>query len=138
MSSSNPLDRDNDVAIGLTLPLRKGPGGYFERSYQTIDQVKSNIINLLKTRRGERVMQPELGSGLWELVFEQNTDELEIAIREEITETLAFWLPYIQVVEFIIDRDIPNIDSYTVEIQLTFSINNDPDRLETVTFTLEA
>lgn len=136
-TSSNPLDRDGNVAIGVTLPLRKGTNGYFEQSFQSIDQLKSNIINLLKTRRGERVMQPELGSGLWALLFEHNTDELEVAIEDEIIATMEKWLPHVNIVEFIIDRDTTSIDSYKVEIQLSFTLNNDPNSLETVTFNME-
>lgn len=134
MVTANPLDRDSNVAIGITLPLQKGSTGYFEQSFQTIDQVKSNIKNLLLTRRGERIMQPELGSGLWALIFEQNTTELEIAIEDEIVATMERWLPYINIVDFIINR---RPDSYTVEVQLSFTINNDPESLETVTFKLE-
>ena len=54
----------NNFAIGLTLPLQKGNTGYFAQSFVTSEQVRSNIINLLKTKRGERLFQPEFGSGL--------------------------------------------------------------------------
>ena len=66
-----PIDQDKDVAIGLTLPLRGGNNGYFEQSYTTMEQVKSNLINLLLTIPGERYMQPTFGSNLYSHLFEQ-------------------------------------------------------------------
>jgi hypothetical protein len=58
-------------AIGITLPLTFGENT-FEQSFQTKDQIKSNIKNLLLTKRGERILQPQFGSGLQSLLFEQN------------------------------------------------------------------
>ena len=54
----------SDYAIGITLPLTFGQNT-FEQSFLTKDQVKSNIKNLLLTKRGERIIQPEFGSGPW-------------------------------------------------------------------------
>mgnify|MGYP000338746661 FL=1 len=33
---------EQDKSVGVTLPLRKGNNGYFEVSYTTKDQIKSN------------------------------------------------------------------------------------------------
>ena len=135
--SSNPLDRDPNIAIGITLPLRKGKGGYFEQSYQTIDQVKSNIKNLFLTKQGERLMQPEFGCELWKLIFEQNDEELENVIDDTIRETLAFWMPFVTIEQIVIKRDSLDIDMYRVETEIQFTIENDPTTLQTVTFIIE-
>ena len=71
---SSPIDQDKDVAVGITLPLRLGNSGYFEQSYTTLEQVKSNVINLLLTIPGERYMQPTFGSNLYSHLFEQFDD----------------------------------------------------------------
>ena len=39
------LSENAHVAIGITLPFRRGNNGFFAQSYQTIEQVKSNINN---------------------------------------------------------------------------------------------
>ena len=54
------LPEKDRVAIGITLPIQRGNGGFFAQSYQTSEQVKSNIKNLILTRKGERIMQPDL------------------------------------------------------------------------------
>jgi phage baseplate assembly protein W len=80
------LEQFNDVAIGITLPLQI-TNTAFNQSFQTIDQVRTNIKSLLLTKRGERVMQPFLGSGLTELLFEQNDEELESRIENTIVQS---------------------------------------------------
>ena len=65
-----------NFAMGFTLPLTFGENT-FEQAFLTKDQVKSNIKNLLLTKKGERIIQPEFGSGLQSLLFEQNVDDLE-------------------------------------------------------------
>jgi len=44
-------------------------------------------------------MQPEFGSGLQELLFDFNDDELAGKIEEtgEIRSSLAFWMPYVAI-----------------------------------------
>ena len=65
----------NDFAVGISLPIQIGNTA-FNQNFTNVDEVKTNILSLLLTKRGERVMQPELGSGLQELLFEQNDGEL--------------------------------------------------------------
>ena len=137
VNSSNPLDRDTNIAIGVTLPIRRGNGGYFEQSFQTIDQVKSNIKNLFMTRPGERLMQPTFGCDLWRLVFEQNDDEIETLIDDIVKATLRFWMPFVNIEAVVIKRDSEKIDMYRIETEISFTIANDPSTLQTVTFVIE-
>lgn len=125
----------NDYAIGLSLPIQI-TNVAFNQNFQTIDQVKTNIINLLSTKQGERLMQPEFGSGLYALLFEQMSDDIEERIETVIEETVAKWLPYVNIEEIVIDVSNTNRDRNTIEISLTFSVGQNP-QLNEVTFTIE-
>jgi phage baseplate assembly protein W len=124
----------NDYAIGITLPLQIGNTA-FNQSFKTIDQVKTNIKNLLLTKRKERVMQPDLGSGLQELLFDFNDDFLGDKIEEVITNSMEKWLPYVTIEEIDVRQTNELKDTNNVEISLTFSISNNVG-METVTFTV--
>lgn len=129
------LEQFNDTAIGITLPLQI-TNTAFNQSFQTIDQVRTNIKSLLLTKRKERVMQPLLGSGLNELVFEQNDEDLESRIEETISEALETWLPYVIVDTIIIEQSNELKDRNRVEVSIKFRINGNPT-LETVTFNVD-
>ena len=70
-------DLDPDIYIGIKLPMEMGVDGTFKRTKTALEQTKYNIINLLKTMKGERLGQPEFGSTLHEVLFEQMDDEIE-------------------------------------------------------------
>ena len=126
------LEQFNDTAIGITLPLQI-TNTAFNQSFQTIDQVRTNIKSLLLTKRKERVMQPLLGSGLNEILFEQNDGDLESRIEDTIVQSLQTWLPYVVVDNIIIQQTDELKDRNRVEVSITFRINGNPT-LETVTF----
>lgn len=74
------MNSNEITAIGLSLPLKLGKRGYFETNLATVDQVKSNIINILKTKPGERRFNNVFGSSLYSLLFEQMETEVNKSI----------------------------------------------------------
>jgi phage baseplate assembly protein W len=121
-----------DYAIGITLPIQIGNTA-FNQSFKTADQAKSNIKNLLLTKKYERLMQPEFGSGLQELLFEINDDQLADKIENTIVDTMAMWLPYITVDNIDIRQSDELKNSNTVEVSISFRVG-DTANLESVTF----
>jgi phage baseplate assembly protein W len=124
----------SDYAIGLSLPLQIGKTA-FNQTYNTVDQVKTNIKSLLLTKRQERVMQPFLGSGLHEVLFEMNDEQLVTKIEDTITEAVSFWLPFVNISEIVVTADNNMKDNNTVEVSIDFTIGNDA-QLNQVTFAI--
>jgi phage baseplate assembly protein W len=124
----------NDFAIGIVLPIQIGDVA-FNQSFKTFEQVRTNIKSLLLTKRRERVMQPLLGSGLHEIVFDFNDDELANNIEEIITTSLEKWLPYVSIENIDIEQSNELKDTNRVNISLTFRIGDSVD-LNEVTFTV--
>ena len=71
MASSLETDLNPNTYVGLSFPLRAGNNQDFAMTKNSLQQSRHNIKNLLLTYVGERVAQPEFGSKLRELVFEQ-------------------------------------------------------------------
>ena len=124
-----------NYAIGITLPLTFGKNT-FEQSFLTKDQVKSNIKNLLLTKRGERILQPEFGSGIQSLLFEPNVDDLEGRIEDTINESLEQWLPYVTAEEIDIESTDELRDNNKLNVSIKFRIGENVN-LETLTFTVQ-
>lgn len=129
------LPEKDRVAIGITLPIQRGNGGYFAQSYQTSEQVKSNIKNLILTRKGERLMHPTFGTDLYNTLFSQNTDNLETEIERSIDRAIQEWMPYVSVNEILVDQSNTNRDSYFFTVTLKFRVAGQQN-LETVTFNI--
>ena len=61
--------------------------------------VRDMIEQLLFTMPGERVMRPDFGSGLAQLVFQPNSQELATAVQFLVQGNLQQWLGEIVVIE---------------------------------------
>lgn len=126
----------NNFAYGITLPVKRGNTGYFEQAFSSFEQAKSNLKNLLLTRKGERIMQPNFGSGLHELLFEQADEQLEQRLEEEITNTVNFWLPYVSISEIEVNMTDEMKDRNHVDMKVVFTVGNTFEPQE-LTFTVE-
>lgn len=118
-----------NIPIGITFPLRDGSVGYFEQSTDSYTAYRMNITNLLRTKQGERRMNPTFGSRLWNAVFEQNDEfiakKVESIIREDVTQ----WIPGITVKSVDVkylndDQSVDLRDIYKLYIVVTFVINS--------------
>jgi len=47
--------------------------------------IKQDIINQFNTRKGERVMNPEFGSLIWDIIMEPMTLEIQDVLENDIT-----------------------------------------------------
>jgi len=117
----NPLDLQKNIAIGLSLPFGLcGGDKLFNQTYSTKDQIKSNLINLLLTNKGERILNPEFGSDLKRILFEQITPSTEDNIRNTINTAINIYVPEVTTDEIIINN---NPDSNTIGITVNYILN---------------
>jgi phage baseplate assembly protein W len=108
---------------GITLPITHGPQGYFNQSYSIIDQVKSNLNLLLRTKKGERRMNPEFGSGLWNVLFENYTDDISALIENTIRKDITRWMSYVNVNDVQVStNDSEFKDKYTIGVKVLFTV----------------
>ena len=136
MASSREMDENSDVYIGLALPLAPSERiPFFNSTKTTLEQSKFNMKNLLLTMKGERVSQPEFGSNLRTILFEQYDDSLEDRIKDEIQEAVSRWLPYINVSKVDISQD--SLTPNKIYVSITYALNYNPEEMETteVSFT---
>ena len=108
-----------DYAVGLALPIQIN-GVAFKQNYTEIEQLKSNIKNLLLTKRGERVMNPLFGAGVETVLFEPITEEFEDKIQTIITNSVERYIPNVDIEEINVDMSNENKDKNLVNISLKF------------------
>jgi phage baseplate assembly protein W len=125
----------NDFAYGITLPVQRGNGGYFNQAFSSFEQAKSNLKNLLLTNKGERIMQPNFGTGLQALLFEQLDAEFESKLEETITKNVNYWLPYINIQQIDIEMTDEMKDRNIANMSIQFTVGNQINT-EEITFTI--
>lgn len=122
--------------IGITLPIRLGTlSGMFASSITMVEQARSNIKNLILTKKRERLSQPEFGCDLWSLLFEPMDGSIEERARLAIVEAVDRWLPYLEVREVTVT---PTPDTNSIQVRCTYAFRNNPRVGDVVDITIGA
>jgi len=90
----NPIDLIPDKAVGIKLPFQ-GKRGLFDLSYTTEEQAISNLKNLVLTRKGERLMHPNFGTSIYDVLFENMSEDFFIDVEDSLRADIEFWMPYL-------------------------------------------
>jgi phage baseplate assembly protein W len=125
----------DNFAYGITSPT-KGGNSMFQQTFDSFEAAKANLRNLLLTKKGERVMQPEFGTGLHSLLFEPMDSEFEVNIQRVITDSVRFWLPYITIDTIEVDMSSEMKDRHTANMKISFRVGSSLD-LNEITFTVQ-
>jgi phage baseplate assembly protein W len=129
--SALETDLNPNTYIGLSFPLRRDKFNDFAMTKNSLQQARHNLKNLLLTYPGERVGQPEFGSKLRELCFEQIDDNLPERIEEEVRKAISIWLPYINVTE--VQTLNEEGDDNKIFVRVTYSTTLSPQTREQIT-----
>jgi len=130
MSSARETDLDPKTYIGLSFPLRRDKFNDFAMTKNSLEQAEHNLKNLLLTYPGERVGQPEFGSRLRELCFEQIDDELPERIEEEVRRAVSVWLPYINIID--VATLTEEGDKNKIFVRMKYSTSLNPQTIEQI------
>jgi phage baseplate assembly protein W len=119
--------RDLDLNFAIH-PITKDVNIY-KAEYAVINSVK----NLILTNHFEKPFQPEVGSNIRRLLFENVDSIMAAQIEREIEETITNFEPRVQI-SSVIAIHAPEENGY--KIRLEFFVINNPDPI-TINFFLE-
>ncbi|WP_372728645.1 GPW/gp25 family protein [Nocardioides sp.] len=112
------------VGRGFGWPLGVDHTGSMRLSEGVADLDRSLEI-VLMTAPGERLMRPQFGCRIWELMFEPVTANLLGQIAEAVRDALAQWEPRIEVIDVRPVPDATNASLIHVEIDYRVRATND-------------
>ncbi len=120
---------NNDfLGKGIKFPFQFNVIGGTETSVavsEKYDHVNESIQQILDTSPGERVMLPEFGSRLRELIFEPNNAVLKALARVYVTDAIKRWEKRVTVKEVYIDDSPENLDKGMLNIHIVYTIISD-------------
>lgn len=121
--------RADFLGVGWPSPVQLEANGQIQMAkYEQC--VSQSVWMILSTARGERIMRPDFGCGIHDLVFATNSPGTIGLITTEVTQALIAWEPRIDVlnVQVVSDPKEPNC----LLIQLNYRVRNTNNRFNLV------
>lgn len=110
--------------INIQYPFKNSEKGQFIMLTETDkDAIKSDLMHLILTAKGERFYKPDFGTNLLRFIFEPNDGYTEAGIIEEISSVVTKYLPNLKVTSVSIETD-PN-NEYTAVVSINYNITED-------------
>lgn len=100
--------------LGCQYPLVKTPRGLMAQK-SGVNQIKADMLQLLLTNPGERVMMPNFGTPLRELIFEPNDPTLEIKARQMIADSITMWEPRVVITQIQVTSNFDRNDLHPLD-----------------------
>lgn len=101
---------------GFRLPLAPGPLGALELVCEE-ECVEQSVRVILGTAKGERLMRPDFGCGIHDLVFAPNNLGTHTLVAHHVEEALARWEPRIRRVHVDVRADPEHAERILVELR---------------------
>jgi len=81
--------------------------------------ISRSIRNLILTKRGERPFEPNLGSGVYDLLFENIDKQTATIIRDEIILVIENYEPRVEIIEVLVK---PNYDAASMDATIQYEV----------------
>jgi uncharacterized protein len=104
------------LGLGWNFPIGLDHGGQVELAPDGEEGVRQSIWMILGTSRGERVMRPDFGCGIHDMVFGVNNAATANAVAGAVRDALAVWEPRIDVLDVYAVPDPSRPSLLTIEI----------------------
>ncbi len=115
---------------GWAFPLRLDPATGRAAMVAAEEDIAESLRILMGTRPGERIMQPDYGCRLFDLVFDPMGEDLDAAIEVAITQAVLYFEPRIT----LLDIEVKTEDWLEggLAIRLEYTVNQTNDRANMV------
>src|SRR5919197_1226521 len=104
------------LGLGWNFPIDVDDGGQIELASDGEEGIRQSIWMILGTSPGERLMRPDFGCGIHDMVFGVNNAATATAVAVAVREALAVWEPRIDVLDVYVVPDASRPNLLLVEI----------------------
>ena len=118
---SDPADF---IGRGVTFPLRVDQSGSIAMT-RGADDIDSAIRMVLTTAPGERLMRPQFGCRIWEMIFEPINANTMGLMREAVKEAIGRWEPRVTLEDVRLQADQAGNGRVFIEIDYIVRTTND-------------
>lgn len=108
--------------LGLAFPMRNNGVGGFLTSNENLGSLRDNVVQLIMTQRGARVMRPDYGTDVRSAVFQPMDRQLLDTLRKQIASTIAKYEPRVILKNLTV---VPDWDNSRITIKLHITSKDD-------------
>jgi len=110
--------------INIEFPFSDDTKGKFiSMNKEPKKAIKSNLIHLLLTNRGERLYMPSFGANLKRYLFEPNDELTTESILNEIQGSVNKFMPNLKLTNLSIDRSVDGV--HLAKVRIDYSVTDD-------------
>ena len=123
------LDTKDFLGRGWAFPLsvEHATGRVVMAEYE--EDIRQSVNIILSTRKGERLMRPDFGSGLHSFIFDNDNVTTRTRIKNAAEEALSLWEPRIKDVEVKVDFPQGATNGFLLAVSYTVRNTNNPFNL---------
>jgi phage baseplate assembly protein W len=108
--------------INIRYPFQNSVNGFFiELNSVDADAIKSDLLHLILTRKGQRLYKPDFGTDLLRFIFEPEDGLTLSKIKEEIQSTVKKYLPKLQINNIIVEQSEESEHAAVVRLDYTIT-----------------
>ena len=85
--------------VGWSFPIEVDEGTSVIKQAKYEESIRQSIWIILGTAKGERMMRPDFGCGIYDLVFEVNSTATAGRVAQEVRQALLFFEPRIDLLD---------------------------------------
>jgi phage baseplate assembly protein W len=114
----------NNKYINIEFPFQESKNGFFlELNQVDTKAVRSDLMHLILTRKGERLYNPEFGTDLLRFIFEPNDSLTYSTMKLDIQSVVKKYLPNLEVNDIVVEIDEDN--EYRALVRIDYTITED-------------
>ena len=124
-----PNQQKDWLGRGWAYPVTIDPttGGIEAAEYEA--DIRQSILIIIGTAQGERVMRPDFGCGIHDLVFEAIDSMLLTRIQTTVTDSMVKYEPRIEVLSVNVDPTEAADGLLTIDFEYRVRLTNQKDNL---------
>jgi phage baseplate assembly protein W len=109
--------------ININYPFKNSQQGYYLDMNETNSAaIKSDLMHLLLTRKGERLYMPEFGTDLLKFIFDPYDKKTITDLKMEISETVKKFIPNLTINNIIVEES--DLSEYAATVKIDYTITN--------------
>lgn len=116
-----PTTEIRDIYTDFPMKFEVNPMGGDLLRHTNESAIKEAIRNLIMTNRGERLFQPNLGSDIRQMLFEQNTPDVLMILKDKIQDVIKIHEPRAAIDNLSVSSET---DTHSVTINISFYVLN--------------